>query len=613
MRRSRASLVAVAAATSVMLAACGTADTSGGGTGGALAAGSSGSEDLARGGTADGAVKGGTLNLLGAGDVDYLDPNVIYYTAGSMVARLYSRQLFTNPADPDKKRTVVPDIAEQLPTTDNNGISADGKTYTVSIKQGVQWDTTPPRQVTAADEVLGVKRMCNPSQPFGGLPDFQTLVAGFAEYCDGFSKVGQDAAAIKKYIQDTPLSGVVAKDDRTVVFTLTAPATYFPDILALNAFSPAPVEFLDYVPGSTELAQHMISDGPYKIDKYDPTKRIELSRNPNWNAATDTVRGAFVDKVVIDETQTQEAVQQQLQTGSPNADAEFDVATPGSQIPGLLAANDPNLSLSATTSLSPYIIFNTKSPNNNTALANVKVRQAIAYGMNRANIVQVLGGDQVAPPLTHILPSTILGSKDYDPYPYDPDKAKQLLAQAGFPNGLTLKFLYRNASEGSAKTFATLQQDLTKVGITLQGVASPNADFYTKYLQKPDVAERGVWDLASGSWGADWSGNAALSYFQPLFAGKAAFPPVGSNFGFYENSSVDGLIAKALTATDEQSTADAWAAVDKQVTDDVAVYPVANLRWPTYHAAQVHNAVYLDTLQGFDPANMWLDPAKNGG
>ena len=72
-------------------------------------------------------------------------------------------------------------------------------------------------------------------------------------------------------------------------------------------------------------------------------------------------------------------------------------------------------------------------------------------------------------------------------------------------------------------------------------------------------------------------------------------------------------ISKALTATDEASTADAWAAADKQVTDDVAVYPVANTKWATYHATQTHNCIYLDTLQGFDPANMWLDPAKNGG
>ena len=167
----------------------------------------------------------------------------------------------------------------------------------------MQWNTNPPRQVTAADAVIGVKRSCNPAQPFGGLPDFQDLIAGFKQFCDGFADAGQDAPSIKKYIEATPLPGVVAKDDRTVVFTLNPPATYFADMLALPALSPAPVENLDYVPGSTELGQNLIANGPYKIDSYEPTKRIELSRNPAWKAETDPIRGAYVDKIVVNETQ----------------------------------------------------------------------------------------------------------------------------------------------------------------------------------------------------------------------------------------------------------------------------------------------------------------------
>ena len=607
MRRGRASLIAIATSVAAMLAGCGTAATSAVDTPGGAAG------DRVRNGTTEGAAKGGTLNILGAGDVDYLDPNITYYSAGYVVSRLYSRQLFATSADPATKNAVVADLAEQRPSADNGGVSADGKTYTITIRQGAQWDTSPPRQITAADEVIGVKRTCNPVAPFSGLPDFQDLIVGFKAFCDGFSKVAQDAAAIKKYIQDTPLPGVVAKDERTVVFTLSQPATYFVDMLTLPALSPAPVELLDYMPGSTELGRHMVSSGPYKIDLYDPTKRIELSRNPAWNATTDQIRGAFVDKIVIDETQTEESVQQQLQTGRPNADMQFDVSTPSSQIPALMAADDPNLALGDTTFSNPYFIYNIASPNNNKALSNVKVRQAISYAINRDNVIQVNGGPQVSPPLTHVLPPAILGSQDFDLYAYDPNKAKQMLAEAGYPNGLTLKFLYRNASEDSSKTFATVQQDLTKAGITVEGVPSPNADFYTKYLQVPDVAKRGVWDIASASWGADWHGNAALSFFQPLFSGSRSFPPIGTNFGFYDSPATNALIKQALAATDEESAGDAWAKADKQVMADAAFYPVSNPKWPTYHAAQVHNAIYIDSLQNFDPANVWLSPDKNGG
>lgn len=606
MRRTRAaSLIAIGAAAAVVLAACGTAADNGG-TGGA-------GSDAQRNGTAEGAVRGGTLNMLGAGDVDYMDPNITYYSVGYQVARMYSRQLFTNPADPATNRTAVPDLAESIPTTDNGGISADGKTWTVKIKQGTMWNSTPPRPITAADEVTGIKRTCNPVQPFGGLPDYVNLFAGFKQFCDGFAKVGQDAAAMKAYIQNTPLAGVTAKDDSTIVFTLNQPAPYLAEMLTLPALGPAPVEYLDRVPGSTDLGQHLIADGPYKVDLYDPTKRIELSRNPSWNASTDTVRGAFVDKIVIDETQSQESVQQQLQTNSASADMQFDVSTPASQIPQLQAANDPNLTLGSTASSNPYVIFNFKSPNNGSALAKPEVRQALAYGINRDNIIQVQGGPAVSPPLTHILPPSLAGSKDTNPYPYDPTKAKQMLADAGFPNGLTLKFLYRNASEASSKTFATIQQDLSKIGVKVEGVPSPNADFYTKYLQVPDVASRGVWDLSLAGWGADWFGNGgAISYFSPLFSGQPSFPPIGSNYGYYDSAQANQMLTEALAATDVAKQNDLFGQLDELITKDVAIYPITNPNWPSYRATQVHNAVYMDSLQNFDPTNVWLDANKIG-
>ena len=301
------------------------------------------------------------------------------------------------------------------------------------------------------------------------------------------------------------------------------------------------------MPGSTELGQHLISDGPYKVDAYEPTKRIELSRNPAWNAATDPIRNAFVDKIVVNETQSQESIQQQLQTGTPNADMEFDIGTPPSQVPGLLAANDPNLMPRARrTRRNPYVVYNTASPNNNKALANVKVRQALSYAINRANIIQVLGGPDVDPPLTHVLPPGIVGSQENDPYPYDPDKAKQMLAEAGYPNGLTLKFLYRNASEGSSKTFADRAAGPARRSASRSRACRRRTPTSTPSTCRCPTSRSAASGTSRSRAGAR-TGTATppLSFFNPLFSGEPSFPPIGSNFGFYDSPATNALIKQA--------------------------------------------------------------------
>jgi peptide/nickel transport system substrate-binding protein len=578
----------------------------------AAACGSSGGGGSS-GQSSQSASRGGTLNMLGAGDVDYMDPNISYYSVGYLGLRLWSRQLFTFPAVDGQTTTAVPDLATQLPTTGNGGVSADGKTYTITLRKGARWNTTPARQVTAADVVRGVKRTCNPVQPFGGTPDFATLIQGYQAFCSGFAKVAQTPTAIASYIDKTPLPGVVAENDTTVVFHLTHPATYFVDMLTLPAFSPAPEEVLKYLPASQTLGQHQVSDGPYQVTKWTPTKEIVFTRNNAWSASTDPVRKAYVDKVVVNETVSQDSIQQQLETGTASADMEFDQAPPPSQLPGLIAKKDPNLNLGETASSNPYVVFNTVSPNNHGALGDVKVRQALEYALNRAEMIQVLGGATVNPALTHILPPDIAGSTNFDLYPTDQAKAKQLLADAGYAHGLTLKFLYRNASEGSSKVFQTVQQQLSKIGVKVVGVPSPDADFYTKYLQVPSAARTGVWDLSLAGWGADWYGDAALSFFAPLFSGQPSYPPNGSNFGFYRSAKTNGLIERASTATDQTQSGSLWNEADHQVMRDAAIFPITNPQQASYHASQVHHAVYVPALQNYDPANVWLSPGLNGG
>jgi peptide/nickel transport system substrate-binding protein len=553
--------------------------------------------------------RGGTLNLVGTGDVTFMDYNISYYTLDALAQRLWDRGLYGYSPEPGHTTEVVPDLATAMPT-----ISNGGKTYAVTIRTGAMWDTSPARQVTAADAVRGLERACNPVQPFGGLPDFEALIAGYASFCNGFAALGSTATAaqIKGYLDTHQISGVSASGE-TITFHLTQPASYFTDELQLDAFSPAPVESLAYVPASADGQQNVIADGPYKVQSYVPTKSITFTRNPAWQQSSDPMRHAYVDQVNVNETGDQTTIQTELQTNTASAGGEWDAGPPAPAVPGLVAQmlhGGTDLNLSPTFSTNPYVVFDSVSPNNNGALGKVEVRQAISYAINRAHLIQDLNGATLSPPLTHILPDGINGAQDvptgYNPYPYDQAKAKSMLTAAGYPNGLTLKFLYRPASVAQTKVFQTLQADLAPVGIKLVGVGVPNADFYAKYLIVPSVAKTGAWDVSLAGWGPDWYGDAAASFFEPLFFGSASYPPVGSNFGFYNNPSVNTLITKAASTASASAAAALWAQADQDVMKDAPIYPITQPLEADYHASYVHNAVYIAAFQGLDYSNVWL-------
>jgi peptide/nickel transport system substrate-binding protein len=593
------------AALALVAAACGgssTSSSSGNSSSGSQAFGLQG---VNPGGTPK---MGGTLNMLGQGDVDYMDPNVSYYSIGYLGQRPWIRGLYAYPAIPGKTITVAPDLATAMPTVSNGG-----KTFSMTIRTGAMWDTTPPRQVTAADAVLGIKRACNPTQPFGGLPDFETLIAGYQQFCNGFAKVSSTSApAQKKYIETHQISGVKASG-QTITYTLTHAASYFAPMLQMDPFNPAPVESLNYLPASSAEAQHTIADGPYKVQSYVPARSITYVRNPAWKASTDPIRKAYVNEIKVSETGNEPSIQQQLQTNTAAASMEFDAFPPIGAVPGLYQQMkqglNHNFNLGPEYSTNPYLVFNSVSPNNSNALTKVAVRQALSYGINRAPLLVDNGGPTQGVALTHVLPSGTNGAQDvpsgYNPYPYNPTKAKQMLAAAGVKN-LTLTLLYRPSSTIATKMAQTLQSDLSKIGIKVKLLSATPADFYVKYLQVPSVAHRGVWDMALAGWAPDWYGDAGISFFGPLFSGPPSYPPVGSNFGFYNNPAVNSLIAKGATAASASSAATIWAQADQAVMKDAPFYPIVDPNLPLYHASYVHNAVYVPALEQFDPTNVWL-------
>jgi peptide/nickel transport system substrate-binding protein len=569
----------------------------------ALTASACGSSDNGDG-DVSGAKKGGTLKLLGAGDIDHMDTASAYYTVSYTLLRAISRQLvsYPNTADRAKANTPVADMAKSIPDPTNGG-----KTYEFTIKDGVKWDTTPARQVTGADAVLGFKRLCNPVQPTGAVGYYSGVIEGMKEYCDKFLAAKDTSiAGIKKFIETNEISGLKA-DGNKVTITLVRPAGDFLNILALPFSSPAPIESLNYLPDSPEFRQNFVSDGPYKISKYVADKNIELVRNPAWDSKTDELRHAYVDAISITEGSDEGPVQKALKAGT--ADMSWDTTVPTADIPGLKSVKDPNLALVNNGSTNPYMVINIDSPNANGALKNLKVRQALNYAVNKKNIIQVLGGPDLYEPLGQILTPPILGYKKADAYATpdsagDPVKAKQLLSEAGFPTGLKLIYLYRN--RGKAPLIAqTIQADLKKAGITLTLKQVPPADFYTQHLQKPSARKAGDWDLAAPGWNPDWAGNAARSFFVPLLDGRQCGEG-STNYACYNNAEVNSLIDQALAEGDQSKAADLWAQADAKTMADAPWVPITTGKTPYYHGNRVGNWVYFDFANNGDLTNVYI-------
>ncbi|WP_051944283.1 ABC transporter substrate-binding protein [Streptacidiphilus rugosus] len=554
--------------------------------------------------------KGGTLKLVGSGDVDHLDTASAYYAATYTIERAYSRQLFTYPASTDstKANTLVADLATELPTQANGGISADGLTYTIHLRPDAMWNTTPARAITAQDEVLGMKRLCNPTpNAVGALGYYAGVIAGFKEYCDGFAKVKPTIADIKTYITGHDISGVTAVDANTVKFTLVKPANDFVNILAMPFSSPAPQEYLAYLPDDANFRSHTISDGPYQIVSYTANQSIKLDRNPAWTKASDPVRDAYVDHIQVTEGQDEAAVQQQIQAGA--ADMEFDTTVPTANVPALKATKDARLGIYTSGVSNPFLIFNFQSPNSNSALAKPAVRQALEYAVDKVALGQIYGGPSLNTPLGQIIPPGSVGYEKYDPYATpdskgDPAKCKSMLAAAGYPNGLVLKDLARNSGKHPAVA-QSIQADFKACGVTTQIISVSGGDYYGKYLNDPKSSAAGNWDISEPGWIPDWFGNNGRATIQPLFDGRA-YGPGSTDWGDVNDATTNALIDQALAAPDATAAAPIWHKADQQLMSIAAIIPFQSQSDPVFRSDRVHNAIFESFSQSYDVTEAWL-------
>lgn len=548
---------------------------------------------------------GGTLKVLANGDVDHLDPQLTAYVPTYNVMRAISRSLlsYTASNDADERIVLQPDLAEAVPEA-----SEDGLSYTLTLRDGITWDAPDgERAIVAADVERGIKRLCNPLISGALAGYFQGLVAGMDEFCTGFASVAPEVGPMRDYIEGTDISGIETPDDTTVVFTLTKPASDFPFMLSLDAADPAPIEALDTLPDSPEYRRSFISSGPYRVADYTPDAKLVLERNPAWNAESDPLRKAYVDGIEMTMGVEGDAAMQQLQAGS--ADMLFDLTPSPTNIQQLKAANDEKFSTMSNGGVDQFMWINTLSPNNGGALQNQKLREALQYAIDKTAVVQTMGGEELAGVTNGIFGPGILGYEEYDPYPAndgkgDPEKAKELLAEAGFPDGITLKLPYRNV--GTQPDIAqTVQASLERAGITVELSPVPPTDYYANFMTNPENAASGAWDIALVGWSPDWQGGAARSVFQPQFVFDGTHQTY--NYVDFDSEEANALAEQALAATSAEEQGSLWHQVDEAVMADSPIVSIAYRLKPNYHSARVQNFVEYAQSQNGDWTNVWLN------
>jgi ABC-type transport system substrate-binding protein len=568
-------------------------------------------------------VRGGTLKVVGNSDVDHLSPTSAYVTGSMWLAEAFARQLVMYPPATDyaTKTAVVPDLAQELPTRSNGGISVDGHLYTFRLRSGVRWNTSPPRAVTAHDFVRAFKLLCNPVSPVGAPRYYTSTITDMAQYCTAFSRIPGTVAGIRQFLASHDLDGVRALDDSTLVFKLVAPAPDFLNLLAMTFASAVPEEYLDYLPDSPQFRQHTLSDGPYAITRYVQGREIDLTRNPAWDSHSDPNRAAWVDRINVQLGIDNELAQLQIEAGT--ADLAFDMSMLTANQASLLAIGDPRVMLEPDGEhygSQHHLVINLVGPNNGGALKNLKVRQALALAVDKHALAQLSGGPGIARPLYQAVPSSVAGFRaGADRYVTpndrgDPAAARRLLAEAGYPNGISLRIAFPTDSTFPIEV-QSAQASLRRAGFDTELFPYASGDLWGRLLPNAQNARRGEWDLAYTSWVPDWFGsNNGRSVIVPLFDGRQ-LGDLSKNYGLYRSAAVNGAIDRALDAPTAELAEVAWADAVAHVTDDVAIVPLLELKSAWMHSSRLQHCIWSVLGQQCILTAVWLAdaaPARAG-
>lgn len=380
-------------------------------------------------------------------------------------------------------------------------------------------------------------------------------------------KIHSTKAAVYKYVDH-----IDAPDDTTVVFHLKEA-----DATLLWNLSDGAMGIVPYGSGD-EMTLHPIGSGPFKFVSAETDREVVIERNDQyWEGPPKLARVRFA--VVPDETT--EALE--LRKGS--GDVSINALTPDTVVtlaknPNLRVMNGPGTRLA-------YLGFNLRDP----ILKDVRVRQAIAYALDRRPMIEYLWRGE-AEQAKSILPTQSWAYNGNVPaYEHDPEKAEALLDAAGYPpvNGVRFHITMKTSTDANTRLMvAVMQQQLREVGIALDIRSFEFATFFS------DV-QHGAFQM----YGLRWiGGNEDPDIFEYAFH-SSKFPPNGANRDYYSNPKVDALIDKARQEIDPQARKALYGEVQTILAHDLPYINLWYLNNVLVHTTRVRN-LELNPAGNFD-------------
>lgn len=498
------------------------------------------------------AQQGGSATVSFQDDISTLDPQVGYdWQNWSIIKTIF-----------DGLMDYVPGTTELIPhLAESYDVSDDGLTYTFNLRQGVLFHNG--RELVADDVRYTFERVLDPATQSPG-QGFYTTIAGAQEFIDG---------------EADSVAGVEVVDDYTVRITTSEPDASFLHKMGLNFAHIVPREAVEAAGG--DFGHNPVGTGGFMLKEWVLGQRVVLERNPNYFEEGLPYLDEMIFQVGVDPNVAFLRLLQGevdiLGDGIPSArfTEVMDDATLSQQV----AMGDQMQT--------GYVTINV----NMEPFTDVRVRQALNMAINKDRIVRLINNRAV--PATQVLPPLFEShNADYAGYPYDPEGARALLAEAGYPDGFDTELYAYNVAPND-RIAQAIQADLAEIGVNVA----------LRTQAQSTVIEAG----GAGEAPLIWSGGMAWiadypdpnNFYWPILA-CASNIPGGWNWARYCNEDLEARAARAdtLARADQQEERVAeWRDIFMEIMEDAPWIPI-------FHELQV--SMHSTNVTG--PAAIFVDP-----